>query len=163
MNTYRSALGTQWVKDPALSPLWFRFYPWPRNFHVPQAQPIKNGLINLILENLQRVRQIKNKEINTKQELVLHVMMEINKANGGLVLMGKSGKNPLEGMRSKQWPEGATMLNSGRVLHVEGTTCTKTLRRKGNLETQRSHTADKSQPEYSILLLTSVLLTLPLV
>ena len=55
---------------------------------MPQAQPIKNGLINLILENLQRVRQIKNKEINTKQELVLHVMMEINKANGGLVLMG---------------------------------------------------------------------------
>ena len=38
---------TQWVKDPALSLqwlgplLWRMFNPWPRNFHMPQAQPGK--------------------------------------------------------------------------------------------------------------------------
>ena len=27
------------MKDPAWSPLWHRFDPWPGNFHMPQAQP----------------------------------------------------------------------------------------------------------------------------
>ena len=37
----------QWVKDLALLQLWhklqlwFRFSPWPRNFHMPWVQPLK--------------------------------------------------------------------------------------------------------------------------
>ena len=31
----------QQVKDPALSLLWPRFDPWPRNFHMPQAWKTK--------------------------------------------------------------------------------------------------------------------------
>ena len=44
----RSSLVAQWVKDPALSLqwlwllLWHGFDPWPRNFHMPWAQPKKN-------------------------------------------------------------------------------------------------------------------------
>ena len=30
-----------WVKDPALPQLWLRFNPWPGNFHVLQARPLK--------------------------------------------------------------------------------------------------------------------------
>ena len=30
------------VKDPALSLLWHRFDPCPRNLHTPQAQPKNN-------------------------------------------------------------------------------------------------------------------------
>lgn len=39
----RSSLVVQWVKDPALSLLWprlllwYRFHPWPWNFHMPRA------------------------------------------------------------------------------------------------------------------------------
>ena len=29
-----SSLVAQWVKDPALSLLWLRFDPWPRNFRM---------------------------------------------------------------------------------------------------------------------------------
>ena len=29
------------VKDLALSLLWLRFYPWPRNFYMPWAWPKK--------------------------------------------------------------------------------------------------------------------------
>ena len=29
------------VKDPAMSLLWHRFDPWPRNFHMLQVQPKK--------------------------------------------------------------------------------------------------------------------------
>lgn len=29
----------QWVKDPALSLLWFGIDPWARNFHILQAWP----------------------------------------------------------------------------------------------------------------------------
>ena len=42
-----SSLVVQQVKDPALSLMqlwslqWHRFYLWPRNFHMPQAQPEK--------------------------------------------------------------------------------------------------------------------------
>ena len=38
-----SSLVAQWVKDLVLSLqwprvlLWLKFYPWPRNFHMPQA------------------------------------------------------------------------------------------------------------------------------
>ena len=32
---------TQWVKDPALSPLCHGFDPWPGNFHMPWVQPKK--------------------------------------------------------------------------------------------------------------------------
>ena len=28
----------QWVRDLALSLLWLRFDPWPRNFHMLQAR-----------------------------------------------------------------------------------------------------------------------------
>ena len=44
---------TQWVKDPALSLqwlgplLWRMFNPWPRNFHMPQAQPGKKKKVSL--------------------------------------------------------------------------------------------------------------------
>ena len=31
------------VKDLALSLLWHRFDPWPRNFHMPQAQEGREG------------------------------------------------------------------------------------------------------------------------
>ena len=31
----------QWVKDPALPQLWLGFYPWPRNFFMPQVQSKK--------------------------------------------------------------------------------------------------------------------------
>ena len=31
----------QWVKDLLLSLLWCGFNPWPRNFHMPQAQSKK--------------------------------------------------------------------------------------------------------------------------
>ena len=31
----------QQVKDPVLSLQQLRFAPWPRNFHMPQAQPKK--------------------------------------------------------------------------------------------------------------------------
>lgn len=27
----------QWVKDPALLLLWYKFEPWPGNFHMLQA------------------------------------------------------------------------------------------------------------------------------
>ena len=30
------------AKDPALSLLWGRLNPWPRNFHMPQVQPKQN-------------------------------------------------------------------------------------------------------------------------
>ena len=49
---YWSSLLTQWVKDPTLllqclrSLLWQEFDPWPRNFHMPQAQ--SNKIINKI-------------------------------------------------------------------------------------------------------------------
>ena len=41
-----SSLVAHWVKDPVSllwlrSLLWHRFYPWPGNFHLPQAQPKK--------------------------------------------------------------------------------------------------------------------------
>ena len=32
-----SSLVVQWVRDSALSLLWLRFGPWPRNSHMPQA------------------------------------------------------------------------------------------------------------------------------
>ena len=35
----RSSLVVQQVKGLVLSLLWFRFHPWPRNFHVLWAQP----------------------------------------------------------------------------------------------------------------------------
>ena len=34
------------VKDPALPLLWFRFHPWPGNFHMPEPQPKKSGKKN---------------------------------------------------------------------------------------------------------------------
>ena len=34
----RSSLVVQQVNNPVLSLLWLRFDPWPRNFHVLQAQ-----------------------------------------------------------------------------------------------------------------------------
>ena len=39
------SLVAQWVKDPGMSLLWLgsqlwcMFDSWPRNFHIPQAQP----------------------------------------------------------------------------------------------------------------------------
>ena len=46
---YQSSLVAQWVKDQALSLLWNRFDPWPRNFRVHGCghktktnQPTKN-------------------------------------------------------------------------------------------------------------------------
>ena len=44
-STNRSALVAQWVRDPALVPIWLRsllwcrFDPWPGNFHVQRARP----------------------------------------------------------------------------------------------------------------------------
>ena len=35
------SLVAQQVKDLVLSPLWCRFYPLPRNFHVPQCSQKK--------------------------------------------------------------------------------------------------------------------------
>ena len=35
----QSSLVTQQIKDPALSLLWSRFQPYPRNLNMPQAQP----------------------------------------------------------------------------------------------------------------------------
>ena len=31
------------LKDLALPQLWFRFNPWPRNFHMPQVQLLKTN------------------------------------------------------------------------------------------------------------------------
>lgn len=28
-----------WAKDSALPQMWFRFNPWPGNFHIQQVQP----------------------------------------------------------------------------------------------------------------------------
>ena len=33
--------GSLAVRDPTLLLLWLRFNPWPRNFHIPWAQPKK--------------------------------------------------------------------------------------------------------------------------
>lgn len=52
--------------------------------------------------------------------------------------------DPLEEVTSKQRPEGTTIQNVGRELHVEGTAYAKTQRRKGNLGAQIGHTADNS-------------------
>ena len=44
----RSSLEVQWVEDPVLSLqqlrllLWYRFDPWPGNFHMPRSRPKKN-------------------------------------------------------------------------------------------------------------------------
>lgn len=70
-------------------------------------------------------------------------MMKTNQAHDRPALMGWSGKDPLEEVTSKQGPEGTPMLKAGRVLHMQRRACAKTLRRKGNLGTQRAHTADK--------------------
>ena len=51
-----SSLVAQGVKDPALSLqqlgqlLWHTFHPWPANFHMPWAWPLKIGkMINFTL------------------------------------------------------------------------------------------------------------------
>ena len=56
----------------------------------------------------------------------------------------------------KQRPEDTIILKAGRVLHREGRACAKALRRKGNLETKRAHTDNKSWTKDSILLPTPV-------
>ena len=32
------------LKDLELLQLWTRFNPWPRNFHVPQVQPLNKSI-----------------------------------------------------------------------------------------------------------------------
>ena len=63
----RSSLVAQEVKEPALllpqlrSPLWHRFDPWPRNFHMLQAQLKKKKKMknHYKLIRLSRIKQTK--------------------------------------------------------------------------------------------------------
>ena len=46
---YWISLVAQWVKDSALLLLWYRFDPWPRNFHMMQVWQNKQINKNLLL------------------------------------------------------------------------------------------------------------------
>ena len=70
------------VKDPAMSLLWHRFDPWPRNFHMLQVQPKKEreGMLFSVSNLLFLFNQKLSNKFLAPQDVTDLLSLDLNQA-----------------------------------------------------------------------------------